>query len=318
MVVGVLGILKAGGAYVPLDPEYPAERLSFILADAGVRVVLTHEATRERLPDYVGKVIAIDEESNEPFLDTLPSASADGLAYIIYTSGSTGTPKGVMVTHANIGWLFASTKDLYHFSAQDVWTLFHSYSFDFSVWELWGALLYGGRLVVVPYFVSRSPDALLKLLHEERVTVLNLTPSAFRQLLHRDTPELNLRFVIFGGEALEVQGLRPWFTQHGDDKPQLVNMFGITETTVHVTHRPLDRLDLDQPAFGSPIGRPLSGALTYLVDRHGNPVPIGVPGEICVGGGGLARGYINRADLVADRFIPDSWLNTVSKLSLLA
>src|SRR5262249_26539337 len=149
----------------------------------------------------------------------------------------------------------------FDFNESDVWTLFHSSAFDFSVWELWGALLYGGRLVVVPHFVSRSPEAFHELLSREKVTVLNQTPSAFRQLMTADETrsragELSLRFVIFGGEALELQSLKPWFETHGDRQPKLVNMYGITETTVHVTYRPLTVGDLDS-VRGSRIGGPI-------------------------------------------------------------
>src|SRR6185503_17783662 len=187
----------------------------------------------------------IDGESTaNPGVMVLP----DNAAYVIHTSGSTGQPKGVVITHSNVVRLFEATREWFNFGAEDVWTLFHSYAFDFSVWELWGALLYGGRLVVVPYMVSRSPEAFYDLLSVEKVTVLNQTPSAFRQLMRVDensdaSRNLALRLVIFGGEALDIAGLKPWFERHGDRQPQLVNMYGITETTVHVTYRPLIKED---------------------------------------------------------------------------
>ena len=179
----------------------------------------------------------------------LPSTSGpDHLAYVIYTSGTTGKPKGSLITHRNVVRLFPATEHWYQFNERDVWTLFHSCAFDFSVWEIWGALLYGGRVVVVPFLVSRSPEAFYELLARERVTVLNQTPSAFRQLIQAEEmagpKALALRYVIFGGEALEMQSLRPWFERHGDQQPQLVNMYGITETTVHVTYRPISMDDL--------------------------------------------------------------------------
>jgi non-ribosomal peptide synthetase component F len=174
------------------------------------------------------------------------------------------------------------------------------------VWEIWGALLYGGRLVVVPFMVSRSPEAFYELLATERVTVLNQTPSAFRQLIQAEESvgqkELALRYVIFGGEALEMQSLRPWFDRHGDQKPRLINMYGITETTVHVTYRPLSQEDLKS---GSVIGEPIPDLRIYILDSQRQPVPIGVPGEMYVGGAGLARGYLGRPELTAERFIPD-------------
>src|SRR6185369_12040370 len=236
-------------------------------------------------------------------------ATPDNLAYVIYTSGSTGKPKGVIVTHANVTRLFNATEDWFHFDKHDVWTLFHSYAFDFSVWELWGALLYGGRLVIVPYEISRSPEAFYELLSRERVTVLNQTPFAFRQLVNAQAlgPSalpLDLRLVIFGGEALELQSLTPWFERHGDQQPQLVNMYGITETTVHVTYRPLAKRDLSEASL-SPIGGPIPDLQLYVLDEHLQPVPRGVAGELYVGGAGLARNYLNRPELTAERFLPN-------------
>ncbi|HEY0605582.1 MAG TPA: condensation domain-containing protein, partial [Herpetosiphonaceae bacterium] len=187
VIVGLLGILKAGGAYVPIDPAYPAQRQALILADAQAPVLLTQQRIAAELPESAARIVCLDAEwpAIARLPDTPPASAVtpDHLAYVIYTSGSTGTPKGVQVTHANAGRLFAATDDWFHFDARDVWTLFHSTAFDFSVWEIWGALLYGGRLVVVPYWISRSPDAFAELLRRERVTVLNQTPSAFRQLV---------------------------------------------------------------------------------------------------------------------------------------
>ncbi|MEH1938080.1 MAG: amino acid adenylation domain-containing protein [Nostoc sp.] len=310
MVVGLLGILKAGGAYLPLDPEYPQDRLSFMLEDAQVRVLVTQQQLVESLPKHQARVVCLDidwekiAQNNESNLEN--TATPDNLAYVIYTSGSTGKPKGVLVNHSNVARLFAATNSWYNFNSQDVWTLFHSYGFDFSVWEIWGALLYGGRLVVVPYLVTRSPESFYELLCQEKVTVLNQTPSAFRQLIQAEqsiatTGDLNLRLVIFGGEALELKSLQPWFERHGDQLPQLVNMYGITETTVHVTYRPLGKVDLHGTA--SVIGRPIPDLQVYVLDEHKQPVPIGVSGEMYVGGAGVARGYLNRVELTQQRFI---------------
>ncbi len=239
-----------------------------------------------------------------------PSGAVGGsAAYIIYTSGSTGKPKGVVVTHHNVLRLLKQTEHWYGFNETDVWPLFHSYAFDVSVWELWGALLYGGRLVMVPYIVSRSPSDFYNLLAREGVTVLNQTPSAFRQLIWAETTvekplELKLRYVICAGEALELQSLKPWFERHGDKRPVVVNMYGITETTVHSTYRPITMKDLTNGA-GSVIGVPIPDLRLHLVDDQLRPVPAGVPGEICVGGDGVARGYLNRDDLTLQRFLPD-------------
>jgi amino acid adenylation domain-containing protein len=311
MVVGLIGILKAGGAYLPIDTVYPTDRVGFMLEDAQVRVLLTQESLLASLPESQARVVCLDTEWEriaQESTDSLSSgAGADRLAYVIYTSGSTGKPKGCLVTHYNVVRLMQATERWFHFHESDVWTLFHSHAFDFSVWEIWGALLYGGRLVVVPYWVSRSPQQFHQLLREQRVTVLNQTPSAFRQLIQADETadgDLALRLVIFGGEALELESLRPWFDRHGDEKPQLVNMYGITETTVHVTYRPLSLEDVRE-GRGSVIGGPIPDLRLYILDSQLQPVPIGVPGEICVGGAGVARGYLNRPELTRERFIDD-------------
>jgi non-ribosomal peptide synthetase component F len=239
MVIGILGILKSGGAYLPLDPAYPKQRVAFMLEDSQVGIVVTQQALAADFEGIAVTPLLLEEPLAADDTNPTPVTRAENLAYVIYTSGCTGTPKGALITHYNVTRLFEATADWYHFDSQDVWTLFHSYAFDFSVWELWGALLHGGRVVIVPYWVSRSPEAFRELLIGERVTVLNQTPSAFRQLVQADLAQapaaLALRYVIFGGEALELQTLRPWFERYGDARPQLVNMYGITETTVHVT-----------------------------------------------------------------------------------
>ncbi|HEY2736791.1 MAG TPA: amino acid adenylation domain-containing protein, partial [Thermoanaerobaculia bacterium] len=287
IVVGILGVLAAGAAYVPLDPAYPEERLSFILADSGARLVARQEE--------ISAAAAIHSPGSamEP--------GPDDLAYLIYTSGSTGRPKGVGVTHRNVLSLLGATASGFELGADDVWTLFHSYAFDFSVWELWGALAFGGRLVVVPWSVSRTPEAFRELLIREGVTVLNQTPSAFGQIA--GTQGLSsLRLVIFGGEALEPRLLLPWMDRYGDERPRLVNMYGITETTVHVTERRIGRSDL---GAGSRIGRPLADWAVYLLGGDGQPVPAGSAGEMFVGGAGVSRGYPGRPELTAARFVPD-------------
>ncbi|GER90193.1 hypothetical protein KDW_43550 [Dictyobacter vulcani] len=314
MVIGILGILKAGGAYVPIDPMYPKERLAFLLEDASVPVLVTQQNLLERLPAYAGHVVCFDTDQQllEQQVQTNPDweASLQQLAYVIYTSGSTGKPKGVLVEHKHVARLFSATQPWYNFGPDDVWTLFHSYAFDFSVWELWGSLLYGGTLVVVPYWMSRSPQDFYTLLQKEKVTVLNQTPSAFRQLQQvalttaHEQSLTELRYVIFGGEALELQSLHPWFERFGDQQPQLVNMYGITETTVHVTYRPITMVDVEA-GTGSVIGRAIPDLSVYVLDQRQRPVPIGVAGELYVGGAGVARGYLNRPALTDERFIRD-------------
>jgi amino acid adenylation domain-containing protein/non-ribosomal peptide synthase protein (TIGR01720 family) len=309
LVVALVGILKSGGAYLPIDLAYPADRVAFMLSDAQAPVLLTQRALQQQLPATDARVLFIDDILARPAdpqdrVNPVQTATPDNLAYVIYTSGTTGKPKGSMLTHRNVVRLFSSTEHWYGFNEGDVWTLFHSCAFDFSVWEIWGALLYGGRLVVVPFLVSRSPEAFYGLLADEQVTVLNQTPSAFRQLIHAEESvgrrPLALRYVVFGGEALEMQSLGPWFDRHGDETPRLVNMYGITETTVHVTYRPLSKSDV---ASGSVIGVPIPDLQIYILDANGEPTPIGVPGEMYVGGAGLARGYLRRPDLTGQRFI---------------
>ncbi|WP_420129160.1 amino acid adenylation domain-containing protein [Longimicrobium sp.] len=312
MIVSILAVLKAGGAYVPMDPAYPADRLAFTLSDAGVPIVLAQEKVRAllALPDGV-ELISLDAARAQIAAESAENprggATPDSLAYVIYTSGSTGTPKGALIEHRNVARLFSATDAWFGFGADDVWTLFHSYAFDFSVWEIWGALLYGGRLVVVPVSVSRDPEAFHALVQREGVTVLNQTPSAFRQFMAVDAErggDLALRNVIFGGEALEPASVREWVERRGADTPRLVNMYGITETTVHVTYRVLSREDVFGGS-GSPIGRAIPDLRLYVLDPARRPVPIGVPGELYVGGAGVARGYLNRPELTAARFVDD-------------
>ena len=315
MVVAIVATLKAGAGYLPLDPEYPRARLAHMMTDAAPVVVLTTTALREGLPPGE-KVICLDDAEIAQAIqraaqhNPAPALVPQHPAYVIYTSGSTGTPKGVVVTHANVTRLFVATAPWFQFGGQEVWSLFHSYAFDFSVWELWGALLYGGRLVVVPKTITRSPVEFLKLLAEQGVTVLNQTPSAFYQLMQaeQERPEvserLNLRRVIFGGEALDLRRLGEWYERHPEDAPLLVNMYGITETTVHVSYLPLTA-ELAGNSGGSLIGGNIPDLRIYVLDQHLEPVPEGVAGEMYVAGAGLAQGYLNRPGLTAERFVPE-------------
>jgi amino acid adenylation domain-containing protein len=313
ILVGILGILKAGAAYLPMDPVYPADRIAFMAEDAGVAIIVTSASLAGNLHDSGARLVDIADCSTESGTDPQIACRGNDPAYVIYTSGSTGKPKGVTVSHHNVLRLFDSTAHWFGFDDSDVWTLFHSYSFDFSVWEIWGALLYGGRVVVVPAETSRSTESFRRLVLDEGVTVLNQTPSAFRRFIQADQAEkpacYALRHVIFGGEALEFQSLRPWFDRYGDEAPRLINMYGITETTVHVTYRPVTMRDL-LAGRGSIIGEPIPDLTMHILDEGMQPSPTGVCGEIYVGGAGVASGYLNRPELTAERFLPDPFSET--------
>ena len=316
MVIGLLGILKAGGAYVPLDPSYPKERLAYMLEDSAPAALLTQTRLRHSLPSVESDVLLLDGTDDLLLLAQQPEANPDAkalgltsshLAYVIYTSGSTGMPKGVMVEHRNLARLFRATEEWFHFNAKDVWTLFHSFAFDFSVWEIWGALLYGGRLVVVPTLARRTPQEFYRLLCQEGVTILNQTPTAFRQLIAaqaQSEASHRLRHIIFGGEALELHMLAPWIERNDPERTRLVNMYGITEITVHGTYREISAADV-RARRGSLVGKALPDLRIYLLDGRLEPVPLGVSGELYVGGAGVARGYLNRPELTAERFIAD-------------
>ncbi|MFL6980100.1 amino acid adenylation domain-containing protein [Bacillus inaquosorum] len=307
MIIGILSILKAGGAYLPIDPEYPQERISFMLNDSGAEMLLT-ERGQNKPADYNGPILYINEVENDSIpADLKIQTLADQPAYVIYTSGTTGQPKGVIVEHRNVISLLKHQNLPFKFGHEDVWTLFHSYCFDFSVWEMFGALLNGSTLVVVSKETARDPHAFRLLLKKERVTVLNQTPTAFYGLMHEDqnhTDRLNIRYVIFGGEALQPGMLQSWNKKYPDT--DLINMYGITETTVHVTFKKLSAADIAKNK--SNIGRPLSTLQAYVMDAHMNLQPIGVPGEVYIGGEGVARGYLNRDELTADRFVPNPYL----------
>jgi amino acid adenylation domain-containing protein len=309
LVALLLAVLKAGAVYVPMDPAYPADRLAYTVDDAGLAVLVT---TLDDLPHPPGVRVLTPEQLaalgvGAPAGPPRSAGTPADPAYVIYTSGSTGRPKGVLVPHANVISLLDATRDDFGLGPADVWTFFHSVAFDFSVWEIWGCLLTGGRLMVVPYWVSRSPEQFHDLLVDRGVTVLNQTPSSFAQLAAVDRARagrLPVRLVIFGGEPLDSRSLLPWLDRHPESRCRLVNMFGITETTVHVTAETVTRgLAL---AASRSVGRALPGWHLYVLDTTGRPAPPGVAGEIYVGGAGVAIGYLGRPELTAERFPEDA------------
>ncbi|KZL35857.1 hypothetical protein VT47_24930, partial [Pseudomonas syringae pv. syringae] len=280
----------------------------YMLEDSAPVAVLVQTSTADVLSLGSLPVINLDDAAlqaqsvQNPHVQGLTPAH---LAYVIYTSGSTGLPKGVQVEHRNVARLFSATDAWFGFNANDVWALFHSFAFDFSVWEIWGALVHGGQLLIVPHLVSRSPQECYALLCDTGVTVLNQTPSAFRQLIAaqgESQQSHSLRQVIFGGEALDTAMLQPWYARPANAGTQLANMYGITETTVHVTYYPLQAADAERTGV-SPIGRQIPDLQLYVLDALRQPVPLGVAGELYVGGAGVARDYLNRPDLNEERFL---------------
>jgi len=322
-VVALVAVVTAGGAYVPLDLAYPDERLEYILADAAPQVVLVDREQRDRFTRLLERAgvearVLVQGDELPSAGTTAPGPRPQDPAYVIYTSGSTGRPKGVVVPHAAVATLLANTRPDMGFGPADVWVQFHSFSFDFAVWELWGALVHGGELLVPEYGLTRSPVDFRRLVQERGVTVLNQTPSAFYQFieadLRADRPLTALRRVIFGGEALDLGRLRGWVERHGTGAPALVNMYGITETTVHVTHRVLTDEDFARGADISPIGGPLPGLATYLLDDRLRPVPPGRVGAIYVAGDQVSLGYLGRPGLTAGRFVANPFAGDGSRM----
>ncbi|MEL3970718.1 amino acid adenylation domain-containing protein [Rossellomorea oryzaecorticis] len=301
LIAVILGVLKAGKTYVPIDPDAPVERVNYILESIGDAPMITERT------DSVSDTQLLHPEvlfrSTEERREIQIKDNED--AYIIFTSGSTGKPKGVQVTHHNVIRLFESTNDSFSFSERDTWTLFHSYAFDFSIWEIFGALFYGGKLIIVPEEVTKSPTQFYELLKEEKVTILNQTPSAFRQLIKVDEREvdhtLSLRNVIFGGEKLNFSILKPWWDKYGQSV-KLVNMYGITETTVHVSYYEISGDDINRRC-GSIIGAAIKDLDILIVNEDLQQCPIGIEGEMLVGGEGVSKGYFKQEALTRERFI---------------
>lgn len=302
-IISALGILKAGGAYMPLDPSYPAERLEFMIADSHAPIVITDgdlfgvkKSEQVRIVDLGSDLIGNADAPNV-------AVSPENLAYIIYTSGTTGKPKGAMIFHRNVVRLFLNDKCLYDFTEKDVWVMFHSFCFDFSVWEMYGALLFGGRLIIITKDFARDTFKFMKLLETEKVTVLNQTPSAFNslslQLEMEPEVELSVRYIIFGGEKLHPAVMKYFHSRFKDCR--IINMYGITETTVHVTYKEITNKEIAENV--SDIGVPIPTLGLALVDSRMKPVPRGMQGEIVVWGHGVCRGYLGREELTAAKFL---------------
>ncbi|MES4904123.1 MULTISPECIES: amino acid adenylation domain-containing protein [unclassified Streptomyces] len=316
-VQAVLAVLLAGAAYVPVDPAAPADRAAFILADSAATLLLT-DARHTADPGFAGPTVRLDDIDHCAHAAAsadrapLPEPAPDDLAYIIYTSGTTGRPKGVRVTHRNVVRLVTGDRLPFDFGPDDVWVLAHSYAFDFSVWEIFGCLVHGGRLVVPDGDELRDPQGVAELVRRHQVTVLNQTPGMFAQLVRvTDTEErrmASLRYVILGGARFAPATLGDWPAGHPGT--EVVNMYGITETTVHVTARTITAEDI--AADRSPIGTPLPTTTVRLLDPHPTTgrhrlLPVGAVGEICVGGEGVAAGYVGRPELERERFVPDPY-----------
>lgn len=324
-IVAILAVLKAGGAYVPLDASSPESRWQFIIADAGMNLLLTETKLLPNISSITenSAIKTVDLDAEGPLIsqnsveDLYCTITPQNLIYLTYTPGITGCLKGVLVQHSNVTRLLEAEKQQFQFTEQDTWALIHSYASDVSVWDIWGSLLHGGRLVVVPEMTTCSPDLLCDLLQSEEITVLSQTPAAFNQLMKaaETMPEpLKLRQVILSGGTLDVRRLRPWFERYGDCLPQISKMYGTTEATVFATHYAVSLADLSDDAVGGRIiGRPILGTQLYVLDGQQQLLPVGVPGELYIGGNSLARGYHNRPKLTAEKFVASPFCSPTKK-----
>ncbi|RXJ49670.1 amino acid adenylation domain-containing protein [Gelidibacter gilvus] len=298
IIISALGILKSGAAYVPIEPNYPEIRKNYIIDDSQCKITID----KGFINNFIKEKDKLSSKLNDS-IKVLPESRC----YIIYTSGTTGNPKGVMIEHRNVVSLLYHGKHLFDFDQDDVWCMFHSFCFDFSVWEMYGALLFGGKLIIVPELIAKDPFEFITMIEKEGVTVLNQTPSAFINLMESATQpglRLKLRYIIFGGEALFPKHLEKWYNQYPNIK--FINMYGITETTVHVTYKEIDKYVIEHNI--SNIGNAISTLSTYILDEFGKPEPIGVVGELYVAGKGLARGYLNRPELTAEKFVANPFI----------
>ncbi|WP_420574976.1 amino acid adenylation domain-containing protein [Kordia sp.] len=302
MIIGILAILKSGGVYVPLTPDLPESRIAFVIEDTKSKLILGEKENNNKFSDIA--YVALDTITYEDYSENenQTSLTPEGIAYVIYTSGTTGKPKGVLIPHKNVVRLFFNEEALFDFNKDDVWSMFHSYSFDFSVWEMYGALFYGGTLIIVPETTTKDPEVFSELLLKEGVTVLNQTPSYFKilqdKLLKVDSEKLPIRYVIFGGEKLSPEILDRWISRFTACK--MINMYGITETTVHVTYKEIT--DKEVAIGASNIGKTIPTLGSIILDANGNIVPKYVSGELYIYGAGVGAGYLNRIELTSEKF----------------
>lgn len=313
VLITILAVLKTGVAYAPIDPRFPDERLRYLLQDTNSQVILTNNIYKQKIEIVTqhsnAHVIAIDEPlflenlNKQPIKNLDIKISNTELAYVIYTSGTMGRPKGVMQSHYNVVRLFAATENIYNFDRNDVWILFHSYIFDFSVWEMWGALFYGGKLVIPTEEQTKDPHMLYMLCYQEQATVFNQTPHALYQFIdvaiHKE--KLPLKYILFGAETVNTKRLKPWTQYYGFQQPKLSHVYGITETAVLSTCKEISFQHLE--GGPCPVGKAFSDVRVYVLDTHLQPIPLGAAGELYVGGSGLARGYWNRPQLTKERFV---------------
>ncbi|WP_316976892.1 non-ribosomal peptide synthetase [Shumkonia mesophila] len=310
VVVGILAAFKAGCAYVPIEVDRPAAVIAHVLEDSNCQAVLTTEILAAHLPEARRHLaLAVEDlEGETPALE-LRSLRPESIAYVIYTSGTTGRPKGCLVSHRNVVRLMVTSRHDFGFGADDVWLSAHSFSFDFSVWEIWGALAYGGQLVIAGRDEIRDPVARLALIRSHRVTVLSQTPGAFYGLIEAECRNAShdlgdhLRYVFFGGDRLEPTYLQSWAALYPLQRIGLVNLYGITETAVHSTCHRVTDADVFGPPGRSLIGHPLPETTVEVLSPLMELQPVGVPGEIWIGGSGVGQGYLNRPELTRERFV---------------
>ena len=303
LVIGLLGILKAGGAYVPLDPAYPEDRLSFMLEDARISLMLAEKSLQSRIPVFTGHVIAMGageeivytERKENPACRSKPN----NLAYVLYTSGSTGKPKGVAIEHASVSALIASSGEIFSQAQLAGVLASSSICFDISVFELFAPLCLGGKVILVKNILDLPP-----LGDENQITLINTVPSACEGLIHLSSIPASVRTVSLGGEPLHIKLVQDLYGN--DTIDQVINLYGPTEDTVFSTVFRTEKHSESPP----PIGRPLANTKAYVLDSYRQPVPLGVPGELYLGGAGLARGYLHRPELTEEKFIPDPFSET--------